>query len=176
MFSKDQRPKSDAAPSAGGFGGASASLPATPSIISADLHIVGNLKSNSDIQIDGQIDGDVTSRAVTVGEGAEVNGTVTGDLVRVSGRLSGEIRANSVVIAKSAVVSGDIAHKNLEIEAGASLEGGIRRLEGDPLAKAESKKGAKTASVTPLSEGAGTGKGGNGKDTAGAAAENTAAL
>ncbi len=175
MFTKDQKPKSDTAPASGGFGGSSASLPATPSIISADLHIVGNLKSNSDIQIDGQIDGDVTSRAVTVGEGAEVNGTVTGDLVRVSGRLSGEIRANSVVIAKSAVVSGDIAHKNLEIEAGASLEGGIRRLEGDPMAKSEGKKSAtKTASVTPLSEGV-TGKGGNGKDSAGGA-ENAAAL
>ena len=35
--------------------------PKIPSIISADLHILGNLKTDGDIQIDGIVDGDVES-------------------------------------------------------------------------------------------------------------------
>ena len=151
MFSKDQRPKNDPAPPSQSSSSMSPSLPSTPSIISADLHITGDLKSNSDIQIDGRIDGDVESRSVTVGESAEVTGTVVCDSIKVCGRLSGEVRANSVVIAKSARVSGDIAHKSLEIEAGASLEGGIRRLEEEAPSKSQ-KDADEKASVTNLAD------------------------
>lgn len=158
MFSKDQKPKNDSVPTPPSSGTMSPPVPSTPSIISADLHITGDLKSNSDIQIDGRIDGDVMSRSVTVGESAEVNGTVVCDSIRVCGRLSGEVRANAVVIAKSARVSGDIAHKSLEIEAGASLEGGIRRLEGDAMSSSDKGAGKsakeKGSSVTKLSEAA----------------------
>src|SRR3546814_1266085 len=41
-----------------------------PSIISADLRITGNLKSDGDIQVDGHVEGDIDSATLTVGEGA----------------------------------------------------------------------------------------------------------
>ena len=56
-----------------------ASIGGVPSIISADLTITGNLQSDGDIQIDGQVDGDVLSRSLTIGQGAKVNGTVRAD-------------------------------------------------------------------------------------------------
>src|SRR3546814_6313312 len=43
-----------------------------PSIISADLRITGNLKSDGDIQVDGHVEGDIDSATLTVGEGAHV--------------------------------------------------------------------------------------------------------
>ena len=153
MFSKDSKAKGDMpGPDLGGMTpGAAQAIAATPSIISADLKIIGNMHSNGDIQIDGQIDGNVDSKSLTIGESAKVNGTVSCERVRVCGSVSGEIRATSVVLARSARVDGDIVHKTLEIEAGASLQGGVRRLEDSPAAAAP-KKDAKPANVSKITE------------------------
>src|SRR3546814_3473099 len=48
-----------------------------PSIISADLRITGNLKSDGDIQVDGHVEGDIDSATLTVGEGAHVKGHIS---------------------------------------------------------------------------------------------------
>ena len=80
MFSKDSKSTltpastpSTAAPAADPARSA-ASRTAAPSIISSDLKIKGDLICNGDIQIDGTIEGDVVSRSITVGEGADVPG------------------------------------------------------------------------------------------------------
>jgi len=108
-----------------------------PSIISGDLKITGNLESQGDIQIDGRVIGDIRSRTLTVGEQAHVQGSIYAQSVRICGGISGEVKANQVVLAKTAKVEGDIAHKSLAIEAGAYIEGNIRRLEGQPEGEAK---------------------------------------
>ena len=100
-----------------------------PSIISNDLKIVGNLESTGDIQIDGTIQGDIRSLTLTIGESAHVKGSVYAESVRVCGHVSGEIKCTNVILAKTARVEGDVAHQSLAIEAGAYIEGNIRRLE-----------------------------------------------
>ena len=104
---------------------------AVPSIISTDLKITGNLESTGDIQVDGVVNGDISSRTLTIGESAHVQGSVLSESVRVCGKVSGEIKSTSVVLAKTARVEGDIAHQSLAIEAGAFVEGNIRRLEAE---------------------------------------------
>ncbi|MEO1193196.1 MAG: polymer-forming cytoskeletal protein [Pseudomonadota bacterium] len=101
---------------------------AVPSIISADLLIEGTLRSSGDIQVDGRVVGDIESRSVTIGQGAELQGQVVCETIRVNGRVSGEIRAKSVVISKSAEIFGDVIHESLAVEAGAQIEGSLRRL------------------------------------------------
>ena len=39
-----------------------------PSILSHDMHVVGKIFSTGDIQIEGRLDGDLRSHAVTIGE------------------------------------------------------------------------------------------------------------
>ena len=100
-----------------------------PSIISSDLKIIGNMESTGDIQIDGTIQGDIRSLTLTIGEQAHVKGSVFAESVRVCGHVSGEIKCTNVILAKTARVEGDVAHQSLAIEAGAYIEGNIRRLE-----------------------------------------------
>ncbi len=115
-----------------------------PSIISADLKVIGDLHCAGDIQIEGTVEGDIKSQTVTVGEGALVSGSVYGQTVRVSGNVKGQIEAQSVTLAKTAKVTGDVVHETLSIEAGAQLEGMCRRLQPD------SKKSAGDSKVSDL--------------------------
>jgi len=108
----------------------STSQSGVPSIISADLRVTGNLKSDGDIQVDGYIEGDIDSATLTVGEGAHVKGHISCESVRICGTIDGAVKAKSVVMAKTARVIGDIIHDSLAIEAGAFIEGNIKRLEG----------------------------------------------
>jgi cytoskeletal protein CcmA (bactofilin family) len=100
-----------------------------PSIISANLHIVGNLNTEGEVQVDGTIDGDVTSNALTVGENAKVSGEIIADEVEIRGSIEGRVKARSVKLSKTAHVVGDIIHEVLSIESGAYIEGQLQRAE-----------------------------------------------
>jgi cytoskeletal protein CcmA (bactofilin family) len=102
-----------------------------PSIISADMKIVGSIESKGDVQIDGTIEGDVASHTLTVSDSASVRGSISAETVRVSGTVKGGIKAKSVTLTRSAKVEGDIIHEALAIEPGANFEGQCKRLEAD---------------------------------------------
>lgn len=106
----------------------SAGLPL--SVIGADVRIVGNIFTQGEMQIDGQVEGDIACHRLLVGEGARINGEVTAETVQVHGELNGKINAGAVTIAKSAKVTGDVIQDSLEIEAGASMEGRLVRRSG----------------------------------------------
>ena len=103
--------------------------PQVPSIISANLKIVGNLVSDGDVQVDGLIEGDVNSRSLTVSENASIHGQVEADRVRIHGTVHGQIKAINVAMGPTARVVGDVIHTNLVIESGAFLEGHCKRLD-----------------------------------------------
>ena len=104
---------------------------AAPSIISVNLHVIGNLKSDGEVQVDGTIDGDVSGKSLAIGERARVNGEIQAEKVVVYGVVEGKIRAKKVQLGKSAKVFGDIWNEVLSIEAGAHLVGHIKRLDQD---------------------------------------------
>ena len=101
-----------------------------PSIVSAGLQVTGNMISDGDVQIEGAIEGDVKSRMLTVGEAGSVKGSVEAEQVFVSGEVIGKIKAANVSLARTARVSGDIIHEVLSVEAGAHLEGNMKRMHG----------------------------------------------
>ncbi len=148
MFSKSDD-KSRADPKGPGESLHRATGSTVPSLISADLKVVGNLESDGDLQIDGQVKGDIKSRSVTVGESASIKGSITAETLRVSGAIDGTISGTSVNIAKSGKVKGDIVHQTLSIEAGATIEGQIRRLDSE-----KPNGGAKSVGSAPTEVGA----------------------
>lgn len=99
-----------------------------PSIISADLRIVGDLSSDGEIQVDGAVDGDIHTKTLLVGQTAHIKGEIVADSVHVHGTVNGQIKSRSVNLAKTAHVVGDVLHEDLAIETGAFLEGHCKRL------------------------------------------------
>jgi len=126
----------------------------SPSLLSSDLNIKGNVASSGDIQIEGTIEGDVRAHLLTVGESATIRGEVIADDVVVNGRVIGRVRGLKVRLTSSAKVEGDIVHKTIAIESGAHFEGSVQRQE-DPLGEAGDAKNMPQRKPGDLGGGAG---------------------
>ncbi len=116
----------------------------SPSILSNDLTIKGNVTTSGDIQIEGAIEGDVRAHLLTVGETATIKGEIAADDVVVNGRVIGRLRGLKVRLTTTARVEGDIIHKTIAIESGAHFEGTVQHQE-DPLGDSGSSRPAAAA-------------------------------
>ncbi|MGH6968106.1 MAG: bactofilin family protein [Stellaceae bacterium] len=96
------------------------------SVISKALKITGQLESTEDIQVDGEVDGDVRGVSVKIGSNAKVKGTVYGEAVELAGTIDGKIEAKKVVLTSTAHMSGDVVHQDINIESGAFIDGHCR--------------------------------------------------
>lgn len=105
---------------------------AAVSILSADLTVVGNLRTTGDIQVEGTVEGDIRAHLLTVGETATIRGEIVADDIVVNGRVIGRVRGLKVRLTSTAKVEGDIIHKTIAIESGAHFEGSVQR-QDDPL-------------------------------------------
>ena len=108
-----------------------AAKPAAPSIVSADMVVSGNLKSKGDIQVDGTVEGDITSNKLTISAAASVRGMIEAEVVVIAGEVSGQIKARQVSLLKTARVMADVVQEKLSIEPGAVFEGNCRHLQDD---------------------------------------------
>jgi len=121
------------------------------SVISKALKITGQLESTEDIQIDGEIDGDVRGVGVKIGQNAKVKGTVYGDEVELAGAVEGKIESKKVTLTGTARMTGDIFHQDIKIESGAYISGNLKPETGRSDAKPALKPVAASASVSAIS-------------------------
>lgn len=144
MFSSKQNKRETKPRNSGRRGEATART----SLLAEGLGIEGNIESVGDLQIDGTVTGDITCRSLTLGEDGLVKGAITAETVHVRGRIEGRIDAAVVELAASAIVSGDILHDSIGVEAGASIEGQLkRRHKAKPAAEDKPAEGGKPALV-----------------------------
>ena len=114
----------------------------TRSVIDAWLTITGDLMSEGEVQVDGQVNGDIRCAQLTVGKDATISGNIVAEMVVVRGRVKGTIRALRVILQDSARVDSEIFHKSLAVEEGACFEGASRRLD-DPMQDESSRTAEK---------------------------------
>ncbi|MGA8691139.1 MAG: bactofilin family protein [Methyloceanibacter sp.] len=134
------RPGSETTPFAerpGSYARSSGPSKLVPSIIGEDLTITGNVTSKGEIQVDGEIQGDVQCGSLLLGDKSQIIGGVIAEDVVVRGRVVGTIRGLRVTLQAQSHVEGDIHHQSLAIEQGAYFEGKSRRSD-DPLGTAKS--------------------------------------
>ncbi len=124
-----------------------------PSVLSSDLIVTGNIRTQGDVQVEGEVEGDIRAHHLTVGESSTIRGEIVAEEVIVNGRVIGRVRGLKVRLSATARVEGDIIHKTIAIEAGAHFEGSVQRQE-NPIADGPTPKlappssfGAKTDSA-----------------------------
>ena len=94
-------------------------------IISAGVKIEGKVKSNGNIRVEGQIEGDIESRgSVVIGGNGEVNGQISAELISIAGSVTGTVKAkNKLTLEEKGNLKGDIFTKSLIVKEGAQFDG-----------------------------------------------------
>jgi len=103
--------------------------PIAASLIAENVNLVGELISDGEVQLDGQLRGDVRVTHLSLGQTGSVEGSVEAETVEVRGRVRGAITARNVRLHATADVEGDITHAQLAIDAGARFVGHSLRSE-----------------------------------------------
>jgi cytoskeletal protein CcmA (bactofilin family) len=99
-----------------------------PSIIGADLKVVGNLQCDGDIDVQGTVQGDIEAATVTVDKDARIEGSIRAHSLIVSGSVDGGMEATEISLTSTARVTGELTHETLSVDPGASLEARLSRL------------------------------------------------
>ncbi len=123
-----------------------------PSIIGEDLTITGNIISKGEVQVEGDVQGDVFCAHLTIGDRGRITGSIVAEEVTVLGRITGTINAQTVTLESNSHVEGDICHQTLKLEHGGFFEGRSRRSD-DPLSQAASSVDSLRQTVTPAGSG-----------------------
>ena len=87
--------------------------------------VVGDVKTEADFRLDGQIDGSIECKGkLIVGQHGFVKGNVICENAEISGEVSGNVVINDTLsLRATAIVGGDIATKVLVIEPNAIFNG-----------------------------------------------------
>lgn len=90
--------------------------------------ITGDIVSESNIRIDGTVDGNVSSSAkIVIGENGAVTGNISCTDADIEGALHGDAQINGVLILREkATIHGDINTVRIHIEEGAKFNGACR--------------------------------------------------
>ncbi len=135
MFSKTAAPNgepvqaSEKANPQPGTSGSSRSN-ATRSVLGADLKITGEISSTGALEVLGEVDGNISADALSVGQNGRISGSVSAKTVEVNGRLDGKVESQHFTMRASAQVTADVTYDTLVIESGATIEGRFTRSRG----------------------------------------------
>jgi cytoskeletal protein CcmA (bactofilin family) len=102
---------------------------ASVSVIGPDLIVTGNLETQGELLIDGDVQGDIYASRIVISEQARVVGELVADEIVIGGIVQGSIRGNTVTFQTASRIEGEVYHRKLAIEQGAYFEGKSRRSE-----------------------------------------------
>ena len=94
-------------------------------LIGAGTTLKGDIKSNSDLRIDGTVHGNITSSAkIIIGNGGLVEGDITCIQADIVGKVSGNVRSKELLqLRGECVVTGNLYAGKLQVEPTATFNG-----------------------------------------------------
>jgi len=92
-------------------------------LINSGLNVKGDLETDGELHIDGQIVGNVSCGHLVIGMDGAVRGNIKADEVVVCGKTEGVIRARRIMLQESARVVGNIFYEIMSMEEGAQFIG-----------------------------------------------------
>ena len=146
------RPQSEPVRSPAPAGNVSSAVPAGPSAplkepapptqraaIGSSMHIKGDIRTNEDLLIDGEVEGSVESHAVlTVGTSGKVRANIKAREVIVFGKVQGNVNVvEKIAIREQGSLVGDIKTAGISIDDGAYFKGSIDIIRPEPKVTAK---------------------------------------
>ena len=117
-------------------------------MISQGTKIIGNISSDSDFRVEGNIEGELkTSGKVVVGKSGVINGSLIGENADFEGSFSGKLKLGGMLtLRSSAYIEGEVEISKLSVEPGAtfnatcSMKGGVKELKNSEEKDTPEKK------------------------------------
>ena len=106
-------------------------------VITEGCVIEGSIVSDTDIRIDGRVEGNISSkRKVVLGEKGGIKGDVTCHSIEIFGLMEGNLNVtNTLSLHSSSRLLGDVVTLNLVIDAGAVFNGSCSMKQEAPKKK-----------------------------------------
>ena len=124
-------------------------IPTQPNTLSSDVEITGSIKFQTELFIDGKVEGEITSPGnLVLGANAEIHGEIKTKSIVVQGNVQANVTVEDRCELKAgSVLTGDLKSARLIIEDGATFIGksevtpkGFKKPEPAPAIPAEKPK------------------------------------
>jgi cytoskeletal protein CcmA (bactofilin family) len=92
-------------------------------MVGESARLGGDLTCAGDVEVVGEVTGNVRGQVVTVAENGTVYGSVRGQAVHLRGTVYGHVEALDVVVSATATIVGNITHNTMTMEKGANHKG-----------------------------------------------------
>lgn len=123
------------------------------SVIGPGMEIVGDVKSDGTIRVEGRVEGSVkAAKSVVIGRKGVVEGDISTQDVVVAGRVVGTITAASrVEMQDTCQVEGDIRSRRIKLDEGGQVEGRLHMGEvGSGPAAKEAPRLVESPGLNPM--------------------------
>lgn len=110
----------------------------TTTLISKDAEITGDIKFSGDLEIQGQVTGNIVAKSgagamVRIVDGGRVEGSIHVPKVIINGALVGDVHASEhIELAAKANVQGNVHYSLIEMVKGAQVNGSLLYAERSP--------------------------------------------
>ncbi|MDH3732625.1 MAG: polymer-forming cytoskeletal protein [Gemmatimonadota bacterium] len=121
------------------------------SVIGPGMEIVGDIKCDGTVRIEGKVKGAIrATKSVVVGQGGQVSGDIETQDVVVAGTVDGTVAgASRVELQETCKVQGDIRSRRIKLDEGGRVEGRLHM--GSDAGSGGSSKAGKADIQTELS-------------------------
>ena len=131
-----------------------ATEPKSVSVIGPSIVITGNIEAadaaaETDLQIEGTVNGDVRCGTVILTDTSRVVGNVVADRVRVSGTVEGGINSGDLAVEATARITGEVVYDRLRVAAGGIVQGSMKWRGAEAVEGSRLKLVERTSSQTP---------------------------
>jgi cytoskeletal protein CcmA (bactofilin family) len=105
---------------------------AKPSVLAPDLEVTGDITTKGPLVVQARVVGNITGEIVTIEHWANVKGDIEAKQATIEGVVVGAVIADDVRVAHSGQINGSVHYTKLTVEAGAMIEGHLRRITPPP--------------------------------------------
>ena len=103
--------------------------PCKTTLIAQGMYIEGNIKTNSVMNLEGEIKGDVQADTIVINQTGKIEGNIRCKTLNIAGGFSGTIVAEKISVAETAKLTGDLEYKTLAVDYGAVMDCKLKRID-----------------------------------------------
>ena len=93
------------------------------SIINQGIDFVGEVNTEGDIHIDGNMKGTIKANEVVIGPNGNFDGEIISDILKASGLIKGKFTIKNLFIKKNGLLQGKAKYEIIVVESGGKIQG-----------------------------------------------------